>query len=334
VYQIPEDIDMLIIAKPSQRFSEKSLFKIDQYIMNGGKVIFMIDPLVVNLDSIRKNGQYVPYQADLGFDDLFFKYGIKVEPTLVLDLECSTIPLAVDQPGGRPTYQQFKWFYHLIAAGVPDHPITKGLDRVNLLFPASLDTVRTKTEILKTPLLKSSPYSRKQFSPVLLDFNVIRTAEPNQFTGPPEVLAMLLEGVFPSVYENRASSAMLETLEQIGSSFKSQSEPTKLLVISDGDIGKNLYNPGTGEISELGFNRYMNYTFANKNFLTNAIEYMLDNRGLMEARSKSIKLRLLDRQKISRERLQWQMINLALPLILLFGVGWFFQYLRRRKYGN
>ncbi len=333
IYKIPEEISMLIIAKPTSSFSDKSLFKIDQFIMNGGRLLFLIDPLVVNLDSIRRHGEYVPYDVDLRLDELLFKYGARIQQNLVLDRECSMIPIAIDQPGGKSRYEQFPWYYHLLALGDLQHPITKGLDRVNLLFPASIDTIMTKADLKKTPLLRSSPASRKQFAPVILDLGIINRADPSQFVGPPETLALLIEGVFSSAFENRTTQQMRKTLTDIGASFKTTSDPTKILIVADGDIAKNLINPSTGEISDLGFNKYMNYTFANKNFLTNAIEFMLDNRGLIDARAKTLKLRLLNKQKMSDEKLKWQFINVALPLILLIVIGWIFQYLRRRKYG-
>ena len=334
IYHIPEEIAMLIIAKPTKSFSDTSQFKIDQFIMQGGKVVFLIDPLVVNLDSIRRHGQYVPFQAELALTDMLFKYGVRVEPNLVMDRECTFIPLAADRPGRGSNYEQVPWYYHLLAIGNPSHPITKGLDRVNLLFPASIDTVKTKTQVLKTPMLMSSPATRKQYAPVILDFGLAKTTDPNQFAGPPETLSMLLEGTFTSLFENRVSASMQAGLDALGSSFKPQSVPNKILVVADGDVAKNLYNPATNQISDLGFNRYMNFTFANKNFLTNAIEYMLDDRGLIDARAKTVKLRLLDRTKIAEEKTRWQLLNVVLPLLLLFVVGWIFQYLRRRKYGR
>ncbi len=334
VHMVPEEVDLLVVAKPTKPFPEKSVFKLDQFIMRGGKVLFLIDPLVVNLDSIRRHGQYVPHEPQLNLDNLFFRYGFRVQPNLVLDLDCTTIPLAVDRPGSQSEYQQFRWFYHVLARGVSDHAITKGLDRVNLLFPATVDTVKTELEVTKTPLLFSSAYSRIQFSPVLLDFDIINQVQEDKFTGPPQVLSMLLEGRFTSLYKNRVSADMQAILEDIGAAFKAESEPTSILVVADGDVAKNLYNPRSGKISDLGFNQYVNYTFANKNFLTNAIEYMLDRRGLIETRAKTIKLRLLDRKKITEEKMKWQILNVVLPLIVLLVFGILFQYLRRRKYGT
>ncbi len=335
LYQIPEEIDLLVVAKPTKPFSQKDLFKLDQYVMHGGHVIFCLDPLIVNLDSIARNGQYVPHDNTTDLDDLLFEYGCKLVPNLVLDLQSSYIPLSTQQTGGNAQPQLFQWYYHPLVAGFGDHPIVKGLDRVELQFPATLDTVKTAQKISKTPLLKSSDYTRLQYNPVILDFNIIGSEpDPRDFNAGPSTVAMLLEGSFTSLFENRVSSSMLEGLSQIDAEFRSEGVPTSLLVISDGDIAKNLVNPLSGQFRPLGYNQYMNYTFDNQDFLTNAIEYMLDSNGLMEARAKTVKLRLLDRPRVEEEKVKWQLINVMLPVVLLVVFGWLFQYLRKRKYGR
>jgi len=335
IYQIPGEIDMVIVAKPRSAFSERDLFIIDQYVLNGGNVMFLIDPLSVNLDSIRRLGQYLPHDNDVGLDDLLFKYGARVNKNFVLDLECSSIPMAVNKPGAKSQFNLFPWYYHLLASGAGEHPIVKGLDRVNLLFPASIDTVRTEGKVKKTPLLVSSNYTRLQYNPVLLDFEILKTdADPNFFQDPPQTLGLLLEGEFNSLFENRVSAGMKEGLDQIGASFVAHGEGGKVLIVSDGDVARNLVNPNTGEVRPLGFNQYMNYTFDNQAFLTNAIEYMLDRVGLSQARAKTIKLRLLDQPKIKRERLYWQLLNVLLPLIILAVFGAAFIFIRKWRFAK
>jgi ABC-2 type transport system permease protein len=335
IYQIPEEIDMLILAKPTIPYSEKNLFVIDQYIMRGGRLIILNDPLIVNLDSIRKNGQYLPHDNEVGLDDLLFKYGVRINKNFVLDLNCTPIPLAISKPGANAQYNLFPWYYDILASGFGDHPIVKGLDLVNLDFPASIDTIKTKASIKKTPLLKSSIYSRLQYNPVLLDFEILKT-DPDQskFRDPPQTVAILLEGAFNSVYENRVSPSMMQGLDQIGATFQANGIPAKILVVSDGDIARNSINATNGEIRPLGFNSYVNHTFANLEFLTNAIEFMLDRIGLSEARAKTIKLRLLDKQRIQNERLYWQVLNVVLPLVLLVAFGILFNALRRRRFAR
>lgn len=334
LYQIPKDISLFIIAKPTIPFSDKNLFVLDQYVMNGGNVMFLLDPLTVNLDSIRVKGQYLPHDNDVALDQMLFKYGARVNRNLVLDLQCTPIPLAINRPGGNAQFNLFQWYYHILAEAAPEgHPIVKGLDPVNLLFPASIDTIRTSTPIKKTPLLQSSTYSRIQVNPVLLDFEILKT-EPDRtkFQAGPQNVAVLLEGSFESLYKGRVTSGMLTGLEQLGTSFMEMGKPAKILVVSDGDVARNGIDPTTGEIRDLGFNQYVNYTFANKEFLTNAVEFMLDRIGLSEARAKTIKLRLLDRQKIQDEKLFWQILNVLLPLILLIIAGVLFNALRKRRY--
>ncbi len=333
--RIPDEVALVLIAKPTQPFSEKDLFKIDQYVMHGGRVIFLLDPLIVNVDSLAARSPYVPYNNETNLDELLFKYGCRVVPNLVLDLESSMIPMASGQGTNSGQPKLFQWYYHPLAAGYGDHPIVKGLDRVDLQFPSSIDTVKTRTAIRKIPLLTSSNYSRLQYSPVMLDFNILRVP-PDQvdFDAGPQVLAMLLEGSFTSLYRNRVSNQMLQGLQEIGMDYREMGEPTKIIVVSDGDIARNHTNPRTGQIRPLGYNQYINYTFDNMDFLSNAIEYLLDRQGLIETRAKNVKLRLLDKPRIAEESVKWQLINVLAPLLLLIFFGGIFTYFRKRKYGQ
>jgi ABC-2 type transport system permease protein len=268
-------------------------------------------------------------------DDLFFKYGFRIQPNLVLDLECTSIPLIVGKVGSKNQFDLKPWFYHILAGAATDHPIVKGLDRVNLRFPASIDTIKTKNFIEKTPLLSSSVYTRTQFAPVILDFEMAKgPVDPEKFNKSPQTVALLLEGSFSSLYKNRVPSGMLETLDQIDVPFKELGAEAKILVVADGDVIKNLINPSTGEFRELGYNRYTRYTYDNKNFLVNAIEYMLDSKGLYEIRAKEVKLRLLDKPRIRKDKTKWQFFNIGLPLLLLILFGLGFNGLRKYKFAR
>lgn len=335
VYAIPNSIDLLIIAKPRAPFSQKELFVLDQYIVRGGRAMFLIDQLVVNLDSIQQRGQYIPRDLDLNLDDLLFKYGCRIQKDLVLDLECSSIPLVSGGTRENPQFKLFNWYYHPLVMGNENHPISKGLKRINLLFPSSIDTIKTKTEIKKTVLLQSSTYTRVQQNPVMLDFNILRQ-EPDEdrFAQPPHSLAVLLEGRFPSLFENRVSNSMQQMLDSIGSSFSPLGEKGRLLVVSDGDIARNTYDVRSGAIRPLGYNQYMKYTFGNGDFLFNAIEYLLDRNGLIQARSRHIQLRLLDRQRLEDEKTYWQALNLGLPILLLLLGAFVFSWLRKKRYAH
>ncbi len=332
---IPDEVAVLIVARPRGPFSEKDKFKIDQYVMRGGKVIWLIDRLNAALDSLRGRDAFVPFDYDLQLEDLLFKYGIRIEPNLLLDLQCGLIPQVVGMQGGQPQIDLFKWYYFPIVTPDLDHPITKGLDGVYLEFPSTIDTtVRIKTPVKRTVLLHSSPYSRVQYAPVRLNFDILHyEPDPDKFSKGPYPVAMLLEGEFPSLYEHRVTQQMLAGLEQMGRPFRSRSVPTRMLVVSDGDVARNPVNPD-GTILPLGYNRFMRYQFANRDFLLNAIEYLQDPDGVIAARAKDVKLRLLDTVRAREERLKWQMLNLVLPLVFLlaFGIGW--NGWRRLKYAR
>jgi ABC-2 type transport system permease protein len=333
VVQISPEIDLLIIAKPWMPFSDKDRFKLDQYVMHGGKVVFMLDKLRVGLDSLRNRAQYIPPENDLQLDDLLFRYGARLNPDLVLDLECSRIPLTVGMLGNKPQVELFDWFYHPIVVPSMTHPITRSLDRVNLKFPCSIDTIKTKTDIRKTPLLQSSRYTRTQVAPVPLSFEILRyEKDPSKFNKEPRIMGLLLEGEFPSLFENRVTEGLLDGLQQLGISFKESSVPTRLVVISDGDFIRNSVNRETGQYNPAGFNLFENYRFANREFMINTIEYLLDEKGVLDARSREVKLRLLDGIRATEEKFLWQLINIVLPLLLLIGSGIGFYYWRKRSF--
>jgi ABC-2 type transport system permease protein len=329
---VPQDIKTLIIAKPKTPFSTRDKFLIDQYVMNGGRVIWLIDRLNVELDSLRKTNNYVPLDYPLDLDDMLFKYGARINPDLVLDLQCSHIPMVIDANG---TKEMFNWFYHPIIFPTTPHPMVKSLDGVNLFFPASIDTVKTKTNVKKTILLTSSDHSRIQPNITRLNFEILRyDPEPEKFNKRHIPVAVLLEGEFPSLFENRVSAEMEAGLKQINQAFKAVSQPTRMLVVSDGDIARNVYNPQTGQTFPLGKNPYDGYQFANKDFLLNAVEYLRDDRGIIEARGREVKLRLLDTTKAQQQKLQWQLINILIPILLLGLFGWFYNWNRRRKFAK
>ena len=314
---IDQELDLLIIPAPQETFDDKAKFKIDQYIMNGGKVMWLIEKLDADLDSINKHRFYVPNDIVTGIDDLLFKYGAKIQPNLVLDLECSAIPQVVGQQDGKPQTLLYKWFYHPLAIANRNHPIGKNLDRVNLFFPSSIDTVKTKFPVLKTPILSTSPYSRYQLNPVRLNFEILKyPPQQDQFNKGIQVMGMLLEGEFESAYSNRITPNFQATLDQLGITFKSKSLPTKQIIISDADFMKNRINSRTNTAEPIGYNIWEQKVFdGNKDFILNSIEYLLDDSGVLDSRSKEVKLRLLDAVKTKQERKKWQFINIGLPLL-------------------
>lgn len=330
----PEACALLIIAKPRGSFTERDKFKIDQYIMQGGKVLWLIDRMNAELDSLRTNPHFVPSDYPLNLEDMLFKYGVRIQPDLVLDMESSKIPLQVGVVGNAPQFELFDWPYHPTVLPVGKHPVAKNLDRVELKFCSSIDTIRTKTTVAKTVLLQSSRYSRLQFSPIDLNFGLLRTKpEPQQFNKGPQLVGVLLEGVFPSNFENRVSEEMLAGLQQAGIKFQTASVPNRMIVISDGDVAANyIRNRAEKEWLPLGFNRFENTTYANKELMLNAVEYLIEANGVIEARSKEVKLRLLDIVRARGEKTFWRALNIGLPLVFLGLFGLVFFWRRRRKY--
>lgn len=333
-YQVNPEIDILVVAKPRYEFNQRAQFIIDQYIMNGGKVIWLIDRLDVNVDSIGRNDIYVPATIETDLDDMWFNYGFRIQPNLVLDLQSSTIPQVVGMSGGEPQMQMIKWPYHVLSFPQTNHPIAKNLDRVNLFFPSTIDTIQTKSPIDKTILLQSSPYSRYQFTPVRLNFQILQEDFKSElFNKEPQNVAVILEGEFDSAFKNRVASSMEEMLTQIGAPFKEKSKFTQQLVVSDGDIVNNVINVQQQTIFPLGYNKWERKTYnGNEPFMLNAVEYMLDESSILTARAKEVRLRLIDRIKARDERTSWRFINIGLPLLILFGFGIVFRYLRKRKY--
>ncbi|MFN0015803.1 MAG: gliding motility-associated ABC transporter substrate-binding protein GldG [Saprospiraceae bacterium] len=338
VVQIKPDLcALLVVAKPLTTFSERDKFKIDQYIMHGGKVLWLVDRIGAALDSLGRHHatSFVPSDFPLNIEDMLFKYGVRIQPDLVVDMECTRIPLRVGVVGNAPQFKLFPWPYHPAVLPAGKHPVVKNLDRVELHFCSSIDTIRTKTPVTKTVLLHSSQYSRLQFSPIELTFDLVRTPpNPENFNKGNQAVGVLLEGVFPSNFENRVSEEMLAGLQLAGIEFRNASAATRMIVISDGDVAANFVRDAAKkEWLPLGFNRYEKTTYANKDLLINAIEYLIEPSGVIEARSREVKLRLLDSVRARAEMSLWQALNIGLPLLFLGIFGAVFFWRRKRRYG-
>ncbi|MEZ4986956.1 MAG: Gldg family protein [Saprospiraceae bacterium] len=335
VAAIPKEVEALVIAKPTRPFSERNKFKIDQYIMNGGKVLWLLDKVAVDLDSLQGRKEFYPSPYELNIDDLLFKYGVRLNTDLVLDMRCTRIPLATGVVGNAPQFDLFRYPYHVLSLPQSNHPVVRSLEGVNLRYPSSIDiSPRTKTEITKTPLLQSSETSRYQKLPLGMDFNFLRyDLDPERFQESGMVLAVLMEGVFPSMYENRLTAETMDMLRTIDAEYKKESVPNRMIVVSDGDVAANPVR-ADGSVLPLGFNEFEKYQFSNKDFLINAIEYLLDEGGVIQARSKEVRLRLLNTEKAEAESRFWQFINIALPLGLLAVFGFIYTWIRRRKYAG
>ena len=335
VYIINDEVDILIIAGPEEQLNERSQFIIDQYIMNGGNVIWLIEQFYINLDSINNNKVYVPRPVDHGLDDMFFKYGIRINRDVVLDLENTKIPQVYGMSGDRAQQQLFPWVFHPLLQGNQESSLVRNIDRVASYFPSTIEVLDSPESRNSTVLLTSSQYSRYQVYPSInISFETLRLPQkPEAYNKSYLPVAVMIEGTFNSYFKNRVSQAMMDGLRQINMDFKESSTSSKQAFIGDADIIKNLYDPATNRISPIGFNKWEGYTYeGNENFIINTIDYMLDDYGLIEARSKSFKLRLLDQVRLKKEKLKWQAFNIALPVALVIILGLFFTYWRRRKY--
>ena len=315
-------LDLAIIAKPTQKFTEKEKFTLDQFITNGGKTLWMLDNVQADQDSLLASGKMLAYPRDLNLTDLLFSYGVRLNTSLVKDLYAAQISLATGRVGNQTQYQNLDWFYHPLVGGNPNHPITKNTAPIRLQFTNQIDTL--KNDILKIPLLMSSPLTQKIGTPTIIELQYI-AEEPQEkdYVSGNQLLGVLLEGDFKSAYKNRVKP--FET-----NLFKENAKNNKMIVIADGDVGKNQILKG--KPTDLNRDKWTGQTFGNKDFLINAVDYLLDDTGLINLRNKTLKINILDKQKAYKERTFWQFINVALPLILLFSFGFVFNYLRKRKY--
>lgn len=320
----------IVISQPDSAFDDKDKFIIDQFIMKGGKVLWMIDPVYINYDTLRIKGFTLGLNNDLNLDDMLFKYGVRLNPVLVQDMQCGFLNINVGFKNGQPNFQLFPWLYHPLILSDVDHPVVKNLDLIKFEFLSTLDTVSAKG-IKKTILLRSSRYTKTQPTPARIGLAMVKfTPKEDQFHNSYQSVACLLEGSFSSVFSNRLPSAILNDSTI---AFRDKGVPTKMIVIADGDVAKNDIRPGVGPLA-LGFDRNTGQTFANKTFLLNCINYLVDDEGLLQLRAREVKLRLLDKKKIANHETKWQIINIALPLgiIIVFGLIQF--YFRKKKYAS
>ena len=314
--------DLAIIAKPTERFTEIEKFTLDQYITNGGKSLWLVDNIVAEMDSLMQTGQTLAYNRDLNLTDLLFSYGVRLNYNLIKDLYSSTIRLAAGNIGNQTQFQDFLWYYYPVISSQNNHAITTNIEPVNLKFTSSIDTL--KNNIKKTVLLQSSKLSTTIGTPGLIALEEVSIKPvPTDYNNGSQILGVLLEGEFKSAYTNRIKPFETEL-------YKENSESNKMILIADGDIIANQVLQG--QPLELGLDKWTNQLYGNKTFLLNTVNYLLDDSGLIELRSKTIDLQFLDKQKVVENRTYWQVVNVLLPLILLGLFGFLFTFLRKRKY--
>lgn len=334
---IPDTIKALLIVKPVEPFTDGQKLMLDQYVMRGGKIVWALDNLHAEVDSLRFKEQLIAYDRNLNLQDLLFRYGVRINPDLIMDLQCDFLPFAVGGTPEEPQYEFLHWNYYPLFESRGNHPINKNLGLVAGRFVNSIDTVDVQG-IAKTFLLQSSNNSRTISTPALISPNENRNApEDEKFKQRNVPAAVLLEGQFSSLYKARIGRAQRDSLVQYGG-FKESSVATKMVIVADGDIVLNDVSPQSGPI-EMGKNLFtqntqFEYQFANQQFLTNMLEYMLSSNHLMQTRNKEVVLRLLDVRKVEEEKTQWQFLNIGLPILLVVLAGWVYQQVRRRQYAT
>lgn len=321
-------LDAILVPKPDKSFSEEDIFKLDQFVVNGGRALFFVDGQRV--DSVNNEGTYAQ-PVSLNLDDLFFRWGVRLNRDVVKDLRCAPIPLTVGNIGDKPNVQLLPWrFYPLLNNfGTSGNPIVRNLDAILGRFISTLDTVQA-AGIQKTPLLLTSPYTKVLKAPALISYNEARQQpDPQTYNEGPKLIACLLEGQFKSLFANRILPG-----DPRSAGFRPEGVASRVLVCSDGDLIVNDVDYKRNAPYPLGFDRFTRTTFANKDFALNALDYLVDPNGVIAARTRTITLRPLDKIKVDASRTRWQLVNLLGPLALggLIGLAW--QVARRRKYGQ
>lgn len=318
--------EAIIIAKPDSMFSEPVKFMIDQFLMKGGKILWLIDGVFASMDSLRASPETFALSMPLNLENQLFKYGVRINPNLVLDMRSGVIPYKVSN-----NFRLLPWLYFPLLAQSNNHPIVNNINLVKGEFTSTIDTVST-VRLKKTPLLSTSKYTSLQNTPARIDVRTMfREPDAAMFKLAYKPVAMLLEGEFESLYKNHPLPG-IDSLPQL--KFKETSPPTKMIVVADGDIIKNVVQQSTNRAYPLGYDIYSKQTYGNKNFILNAVNYLCDDSGLLEVRSRELKMRMLDRKKVTDEKIKWQAVNTVLPIVLVIIYGILQAIIRKRKFSR
>lgn len=311
--------DMALIVKPTQAFSDAEKYILDQYVMQGGKTMWLMDQVTIDLDSLHnQERQALAHPRDLNLDDLFFKYGVRINPRLIQDL--LSTPITAQSPTGEDF--PIDWLYSPTVRSEENHAINKNINLVKLEFANQMDTL--KNGIKKTVLLKSSPQSKAVGAPLLVNLNqFMDDLDETQYSDGNQIIGTLLEGTFTSAFNNRVKPFKIVD-------NRDQGVNTKMIVIADGDIVNYTYI--NKKPVQNGYDQWTQQVYGNKDFLINSINYLLDDNGLINIRSKNVELPLLDEQKVNENYTSSQVITVAIPLVLLGIFGFIFTYIRKRKY--
>jgi len=332
---IPDTFKLLMIVKPSQPFTDIEKLKIDQFVMHGGRLLMFVDKLNAEMDSLRIKNEVIAYDRGLGLDDILFKYGVRINNDLVMDLQSDKLPFDVN---GNGQYEFLSWNYFPVFASKSNHAVNKNLGFVSGKFVNSIDTVEAEG-IKKTIILSSSSNARKISAPALISGKEnVNAPEDEKFKTADIPSGVLLEGKFTSMYKNRLSKEMSDSLERYGEEFLTQDiNNNKMIIVADGDMVLNSVvknEPIAMGMNPFTYDSQYEYRFANKDFLQNCLDYLVDQSGLSEAKAKDYTLRLLDTKKLAVEKTNWQLINIAAPVLLVILFAFIFQWIRRRKYSS
>lgn len=323
-----KQMSALVIAKPRKAFTDNEKVILDQYIMNGGKTLWMIDAVNAEMDTLTRAKKVMPFPVDLNMTDFFFNYGIRINPALVKDVKkFALLRLVTGEVSGNPQYTSLPWPYYPLGIAENNNPVTKNINPVKFEFPTSIDTLGGRKNIRTKVLFESSERTLLKQVPNYVDLKEIASVDSlGQMEKPstPKIFAVSLEGKFNSAYASR-----IERKSYPG--FKASSPENKMIVIADGDVGRNKVIKG--KPLPLGVDLLTNEQFGNEQFLRNALDYLLDDSNLMELRNRNIEERLLDRQRITEEKSNWQWLNLLLPLAIIGLIGGLFFWLRKKKFG-
>ena len=321
---------LLVVPKPTKPFSDEDLYIIDQFVMYGGRVLWLIDGLDIEMDSLANRSQTMAMRMDLGlgFDEMMFTYGVRINSNLIMDIRCMPIPMAGGSMGNNPQIEFRPWYYFPEVVPLSKHPIVKNLDVIKSEFVNSIDII--DNEIRKTVLLTTSEYTRVVNAPAVVDLNVAQTEpDPRLFNKANLPIAVLLEGAFKSPWKNRLSPTFTDIPEM---GYRSEGDTTKMIVISDGDIIKNAFNYRQNYPYPLGYDKYTNTMYANKTFILNAINYLCGDEDYMESRSREIKIRNLNVAQIKENRLMYQVINTVVPIVIVIVSGVAIVLIRKNRY--
>ena len=324
--------DAIIIAKPTEPFDEKDKFLIDQYIMHGGKVLWLVEPVLATMDSLTSQESTIGVDLDLNLDDMLFRYGVRLNHNLLLDMNCAALPIRTGQVAGQPQLEFYRWFYFPLAQAASNHPMVRNMNAIKMDFVSSIDATTSEGDIVKTPLLKTSNYTKVSGTPVFISLAMLKqNPDKRMFPSRGQDVAYLLKGTFRSLYANRIPYEIEESEEM---KFLPESVPTAMIVVADGDIIRNQIDIKRKTPLPLGYDQYTTNTYGNKEFIENAVSYLVDGEGLIDIRSREFKIRLLDPDKRVNQRLRWQLVNTLVPTGLVILLGIVMAWIRKKKYST